>query len=82
MEGYVRDKFEETGKGGLKTDWKRHGRMLWRQVGEDVKGCRRQIGETWKEALQTFDGDTRRHWKGIQGDTLNETRGRRNVDTL
>ena len=82
MGGCIRDKFEETGIGALKTDWKRHGRMLWRQVGEDVKGCSRQIGgnmkgcirdklkETVNDALKT---DWRRHGRTYIGDKLEET---------
>ena len=80
MEGCIRDKFEETGKGALKTDGKKHGGMLWRQVGEDVKGCRRQIGgnrkgcirdklkETVNDALRTdWRRHGRMHWRQITG---------------
>ena len=52
MEECIRDKFEETGKGALKTDGKKHGRMLWRHVGEEVKVCRRQIGGNRKGCIR------------------------------
>ena len=68
MEGCIRYKLEETEKGALKTDWKRHGRMLWRQVGEDVKGCRRQIGGNMKGCIrdklkETVNDASRTDWR-------------------
>ena len=70
MKGCIRDKLKETVNDALRTDWRRHGRMHWRQIRGNLNGCRRQIGETWKEALQTFEGDTRRHRKEtLKGDT-------------
>ena len=93
MEECISDTFEETGKGALKTDGKKHGRMLWRHVGEDVKVCRRLIGGNrkgcirdklhlhYKHLKETQGNIGRRHWKGIQGDTWKETRGRRPMET-